>query len=70
MSYLEKIEKPSDIKKLSEIELDFLAEEIRHLLINVASKNGGHLAPNLGVVELTIALHKCLILQRIKLFGM
>lgn len=59
MSYLEKIEKPSDIKKLSEIELDFLAEEIRHLLINVASKNGGHLAPNLGVVELTIALHKC-----------
>lgn len=59
MSYLEKIKKPSDVKNLSEIELDFLAEEIRQELISVASKNGGHLAPNLGVVELTIALHKC-----------
>lgn len=59
MSYLENIQKPSDVKKLTEIELNFLAEEIRQELISVASKNGGHLAPNLGVVELTIALHKC-----------
>ena len=54
---LEKINKPGDVKKLSPIEYNQLAEEIRAFLINHISKTGGHLASNLGVVELTIALH-------------
>ena len=54
---IEKINFPADLKKLSFEELDVLAEEIRTLLIQVVSKNGGHLASNLGVVELTLALH-------------
>lgn len=54
---LEKINSPSDLKKLSIDELKQLASEIRSYLIEVISKNGGHLAPNLGIVELTIALH-------------
>ncbi len=54
---LEKIEKPNDIKKLEEAELPVLAEEIRDFLISKISKNGGHLASNLGVVELTMAMH-------------
>lgn len=56
--YLENINSPADIKKLSLEELDQLAVEIRQLMIEVLSKNGGHLAPNLGVVELTLAMHK------------
>lgn len=56
--YLENINSPADIKGLSLEELGTLAEEIRQLMIEVLSKNGGHLAPNLGVVELTLALHK------------
>lgn len=55
--YLEKINSPSDLKKLKEENLPDLAQEIRKVLINVTEKNGGHLASNLGVVELTIALH-------------
>ena len=54
---LDKIQKPNDIKKLSDSELDILAEEIREFLIESISKTGGHLASNLGVVELTMALH-------------
>lgn len=54
---IEKINKPNDIKKLNIKELDKLAEEIRELIIDTVSKNGGHLASNLGVVELTMALH-------------
>ena len=46
------------IKNLSYEELDVLAKEIREEIISVVSKNGGHLASNLGIVELTIALHK------------
>lgn len=57
-NYLENINSPEDIKKLSVPELNELAQEIRDYLIEVTSKNGGHLAPNLGVVELTLALHK------------
>lgn len=57
-NYLENINSPEDIKKLSVSELNELAQEIRDYLIEVTSKNGGHLAPNLGVVELTLALHK------------
>ena len=58
MSLLEKINSPKDLDKLSLEELNTLSAEIRQELINVTSKTGGHLAPNLGVVELTIALHK------------
>lgn len=54
---LEQVNKPEDLKKLSIIEKQKLAKEIRELLIDTISKNGGHLASNLGVVELTIALH-------------
>ncbi len=54
---LEKVNYPSDIKKLSIKELTVLAKEIREFLIDKVSKTGGHLASNLGVVELTIALH-------------
>ncbi|WP_037463596.1 1-deoxy-D-xylulose-5-phosphate synthase [Shimazuella kribbensis] len=54
---LEHIQTPADLKKLSEDQLPQLAEEIREFLINSLSSTGGHLASNLGVVELTIALH-------------
>ncbi len=54
---LEKLSLPYDLKKLSCTELEKLASEIRETIINVVSKNGGHLASNLGVVELAIALH-------------
>ncbi len=57
---LEKIQGPNDVKKLSEEELPVLADEIRQFIIDKVSDNGGHLASNLGVVELTIALHRCL----------
>ncbi len=53
-----KINSPDDLKKLKLKELKRLAEELRDYIIRVVSKNGGHLAPNLGVVELTIALHR------------
>lgn len=53
---LEKINSPEDLKGLSIKELKILATEMRDKIIDVVSKNGGHLAPNLGVVELTIAL--------------
>ena len=55
---LKKIDSPEDIKKLNYEALNELAAEIREYMIEVISKNGGHLAPNLGVVELTLALHK------------
>ncbi len=55
---LSKIHSPQDVKKLSQKELKQLASEIRTTIINVVGKNGGHLASNLGVVELTIALHR------------
>lgn len=54
---LEKINKPNDIKKLTNGELPILAGEIRDFLIHKISVNGGHLASNLGVVELTMAMH-------------
>lgn len=57
MSYLEQIHQPSDVKSLSEKELQVLAGEIRQFLVSAVSRTGGHLAPNLGVVELTLALH-------------
>ena len=57
MSLLNTIDSPADLKDLSTEELEQLASEIRGLLIEVLCKTGGHLAPNLGIVELTIALH-------------
>ena len=54
---LEKINSPEDLKKLNIEEKEQLAKEIREYILNVVSENGGHLASNLGVVELTIALH-------------
>lgn len=58
MSLLEKINGPEDLKKLTREETIELAAEIRRRLVEVVSINGGHLAPNLGTTELTIALHR------------
>lgn len=55
---LEKVSTPADVKSLPNEQLKILAAEIRSELINVTSANGGHLASNLGVVELTIAIHR------------
>ena len=54
---LEQIEKVNDIKKIEKEKLPELAQEIRDFLVEKISTNGGHLASNLGVVELTMALH-------------
>lgn len=64
---LERIQKENDIKSLSEEELKILADEIREFLIEKISVTGGHLASNLGVVELTMALHRCLDFPKDKL---
>lgn len=55
---LDKINNPSDLKKLSIPELELLSREIRDIIIEVVSQNGGHLSSNLGAVDLTIALHR------------
>ncbi|MBI4845647.1 MAG: 1-deoxy-D-xylulose-5-phosphate synthase [Candidatus Omnitrophica bacterium] len=57
---LDKVDNPAHLKKLTHVELQKLAVEIRELIIETVAKNGGHLASNLGTVELTIALHYCL----------
>ena len=57
---LDKIKKPNDIHKIPLAEFPQLAEEIRSFLIESVSRTGGHLASNLGVVELTLALHNVL----------
>lgn len=64
---LEKIQKPNDIKQLPADQLPALAEEIREFIIESLSKTGGHLASNLGVVELTIAMHRVFDLPKDKL---
>ena len=56
--FLDIIKSPTDVKKLSEFELSDLAQEVREKIVSTVSGNGGHLASNLGVVELTIALHR------------
>lgn len=58
MQYLNKIFTPDDVKRLDEKQLAQLAEEIRYKLVETVSNTGGHLASNLGVVELTIAMHR------------
>lgn len=57
-SILNKIEMPQDLKEMSIEELEKLSSEIRKKVLEVVSKNGGHLASNLGIIELTVALHK------------
>jgi 1-deoxy-D-xylulose-5-phosphate synthase len=55
---LEQVNSPADVRKLSAPQLKALAEEVRQFILTSVSKTGGHLASNLGVVELTLALHK------------
>ena len=57
MALLDKINSPTDLKKIPRDELPLLAEEIRMAIVDVVSKTGGHLAPSLGAVELAIAIH-------------
>lgn len=57
-SYLDKVNSPKNIKTMSMDEMDLLAKDIRKFLVRSVSQTGGHLASNLGVVELTLALHK------------
>lgn len=56
--FIEKINKPSDLRKLSLAELDVLADEIRSFVVDAVSTHGGHLGSNLGAVELTLAIHR------------
>lgn len=58
MSLLERIQSPDDVKQLSKAQLPQLAAEIRERIISTTAQNGGHIGPNLGVVELTIGLHR------------
>jgi 1-deoxy-D-xylulose-5-phosphate synthase len=55
---LEQVNSPEDLRRLDRAQLDQLAEEIREFLIQAVLENGGHLSPNLGVVEMTLALHR------------
>jgi len=57
LSFLEIIDSPADLKKLAKKDLPILADEIRQVIVDVVSKNGGHLASSLGAVELAIAIH-------------
>jgi 1-deoxy-D-xylulose-5-phosphate synthase len=58
MGLLETIQAPSDLRSLTRAQLDELAAEIRGFLIAEVTRTGGHIGPNLGVVELTLALHR------------
>ena len=58
--YIENIDSPDDLKRLGFEEMNLLSSEIREIIISTVSKTGGHLAPNLGAVEITLALHYCL----------
>ncbi|HEY8635172.1 MAG TPA: 1-deoxy-D-xylulose-5-phosphate synthase [Candidatus Dormibacteraeota bacterium] len=58
MGLLEKIESPADLRRLDQAQLTQLAVEVREFLVAQTSRSGGHLSPNLGVVELTFALHR------------
>jgi 1-deoxy-D-xylulose-5-phosphate synthase len=58
MGLLEQISAPRDLRALDDQQLDDLAREIRDFLIDKVSRTGGHLGPNLGVVELTLAIHR------------
>ena len=58
MSLLDSISEPRDLRALTDEQLDALAAEIRDLLVSTCSRTGGHLGPNLGVVEVTMAIHR------------
>ena len=58
IKYLSSIHSPDDVKKIPENEIDALSSEIREELVRIVTQNGGHLASNLGLVELTIAIHR------------
>ena len=64
-SLIKNINFPSDLRKLSEKDLQKVADEVRNEMIDAVSQTGGHLGAGLGVVELTVALHYVLILQMI-----
>lgn len=68
MSILSNIKSPEDVKALAPQQLQELAAEIRKQIIDVTSKKGGHVSPNLGVVELTIALHRVFSTPKDKIF--
>ena len=57
LKYLPSIKEPKDIRGFSDVELEELCSEIRNYTINTITEIGGHLAPTLGVIELTVALH-------------
>ena len=65
IKYLNRINSPKDFKDIDSSEMTVLAEEIRSELVRITTNNGGHLASNLGVVELTMAIHRVLIYPRI-----
>lgn len=67
MSLLEKIKEPKDLKELSLEQLQILTQEIRNEIINTCARTGGHVAPSLGVVELTIALYRVFETERDKI---
>ncbi|MFZ5591980.1 MAG: 1-deoxy-D-xylulose-5-phosphate synthase [Bacillota bacterium] len=67
MSLLQQINSPADLKAMPAEQLPLLAEEIRQEIIHTVAQNGGHLAPNLGVVELTLALHRVFTTPRDKI---
>lgn len=69
MNILEQIHSPAELKYLSETQLEIVATQIRELIIKTVAQNGGHLAPCLGTVELTLALHKVFLVHEINLFG-
>lgn len=68
--YLDMVDHPSHVRKLTPEQLAELASEVRQELITKLARNGGHLGPNLGVVELTIALHRCFETPGTSLSGM
>lgn len=70
MSLLDRVNTPQDIKSMSLAELKTLAQEIREVLITRVSETGGHMAPNLGFVEATLALHYVFESPKINLFLM
>lgn len=64
---LDRIQSPADVKKLKAEQLSSLCRELREEIVDAVSQNGGHLAPNLGVVELTVALHRVFDLPKDKI---
>ena len=69
MKYLEKINSPKDLKSIPKEELTEVCKELRTYITDTINEIGGHLAPTLGAVEITTAIHYVLMLQEIKLYG-